>query len=60
LNKPVLIVDNSKFMRSYITNKIDNELFTVVGEASKGLEALNQYLTLHPNPVTIDIKQCQL
>jgi two-component system chemotaxis response regulator CheY len=47
-------------MRSYITNKIDNEIFTVVGEASNGLEALNQYLTLHPDFVTMDIKQCQL
>lgn len=42
-------------MRSYIANIIDNEIFTVVGEASNGLEALNQYLTLHPDLVIMDI-----
>lgn len=55
MTKSVLIVDDSKFMRSYIANIIDNEIFTVVGEASNGLEALNQYLTLHPDLVIMDI-----
>lgn len=42
-------------MRSYISDKIDNKLFTVVGEASNGLDAVNQYLSLHPDLVIMDI-----
>ncbi|MCO7174794.1 response regulator [Sporolactobacillus kofuensis] len=53
--KTILIVDDSRFMRTFIRNKIDSSLFCIAGEASNGLEAVDQYSTLHPDLVIMDI-----
>ncbi|CAM3093453.1 response regulator [Sporolactobacillus spathodeae] len=53
--KSVLIVDDSRFMRQYIKNMLDPTKFAVVGEASNGLEAFNQYIALNPDLVIMDI-----
>lgn len=55
MNQSVLIVDDSRFMRNYIKNKLDVNRFSVVGEASNGLEAIRFYNSLHPDLVIMDI-----
>lgn len=42
-------------MRTYIKDQLDLNNFTVVGEASNGLEAINKYLALQPDLVIMDI-----
>ncbi len=51
----VLIADDASFMRQMIREIIEPEGFEVVGEASDGVEAMEQYMQLHPDLVTMDI-----
>ena len=51
----VLIADDASFMRQMIREIIEPEGFEVVGEASDGVEAMEQYTQLHPDLVTMDI-----
>ena len=51
----VLIADDASFMRQMIREIIEPEGFEVVGEATDGVEAVEQYLQLHPDIVTMDI-----
>lgn len=51
----VLVVDDAIFMRTTIKRMLENHQFEVVGEASNGLEAVEQYKTLLPDVVTMDI-----
>ena len=51
----VLIADDASFMRQMIREIIEPEGFEVVGEASDGVEAVEQYRQLHPDIVTMDI-----
>jgi two-component system chemotaxis response regulator CheY len=51
----VLIADDASFMRQMIREIIEPEGFEVVGEATDGVEAVEQYQELHPELVTMDI-----
>ena len=51
----VLIADDASFMRQMIREIIEPEGYEVVGEASNGIEALEQFVKLRPDLVTMDI-----
>jgi two-component system chemotaxis response regulator CheY len=51
----VLIADDASFMRQMIREIIEPEGYEVVGEATDGMEAVEQYEQLHPDLVTMDI-----
>ncbi|MCP4039970.1 MAG: response regulator [bacterium] len=51
----VLIADDASFMRQMIREIIEPEGFEVVGEATNGIEAVEQFLELRPDLVTMDI-----
>ena len=50
-----LIVDDSGFSRKKIADFVTQVGGTVIGEASDGLEAIEQYEKLRPTIVTMDI-----
>ena len=57
----VLIVDDAMFMRAMIRDILVNSgRFEVIGEASNGEEAVQQFLALHPDLVTMDIVMPQM
>lgn len=57
----VLIVDDAMFMRAMIRDILVNSgRFEVIGEASNGEEAVQQYLALRPDLVTMDIVMPQM
>ena len=51
----VLIADDASFMRQMIREIIEPEGYEVVGEATIGIEAVDQFEELHPDIVTMDI-----
>ena len=51
----VLIADDASFMRQMIREIIEPEGYEVVGEATDGVEAVEQYRQLQPDLVTMDI-----
>ena len=51
----VLIADDASFMRQMIREIIEPEGYEVVGEATNGIEALDQFSKLRPDLVTMDI-----
>jgi two-component system, chemotaxis family, chemotaxis protein CheY len=51
----ILIVDDAAFMRMMLRNMLTKFGFEVVGEAQNGIEAIQQYLNLMPDVVTMDI-----
>ena len=51
----VLIADDASFMRQMIREIIEPEGYEVVGEATNGIEAVEQFTELHPDLVTMDI-----
>jgi len=51
----VLVVDDAMFMRNSLKMILERNDFEVVGMASNGLEAVNQYKSLRPDVVTMDI-----
>ena len=51
----ILIVDDAAFMRMMIKEILTKNGFTVVGEASDGLQAVDKYKELKPDLVTMDI-----
>ena len=53
--KRVLIVDDAVFMRNMIREIFAAAGFEVAGEAANGLEAVERYLELRPDLVTMDI-----
>ncbi len=55
-SKRVLIVDDSMVMRTMIKEVLTKEGgFNVVGQAKNGKEAVEQYVSLKPDLVTMDI-----
>ena len=53
--KTVLVVDDSSFMRKYIKQILTQNDYDVIGEATNGEEAIEQYMALKPNVITMDI-----
>ena len=51
----VLIVDDTMFMRHLLRGIIEEEGWTVVGEAANGVEAVEQYRDCLPDITTMDI-----
>ena len=53
--KTVLIVDDTSYTRIVLRRILEPEGFTIVGEASDGLEAIDMYQKLKPMVVIMDI-----
>lgn len=53
--KRVLITDDAAFMRISIKNIISKNGYEVAGEAGNGAEAVQKYMELRPDIVTMDI-----
>lgn len=51
----VLIADDASFMRQMIRDIIEPEGFEIVAEAGDGIEAVEQYESVQPDIVTMDI-----
>ncbi len=51
----VLVADDASFMRQMIREIVEAEGHEVVGEASDGDEAVEEFKRLHPDIVTMDI-----
>jgi len=57
----VLVVDDALYMRTMIRDILTNSgRFEVVGEASNGREAVDRYIELKPDLVTMDIVMPEL
>ena len=55
MSKRILIVDDAAFMRMMIKDILVKNGFEVVGEAADGLQAIDKYMELKPDLVTMDI-----
>lgn len=53
--KKVLVVDDSMVMRAMISDILTKDGYKVVGQAKNGKEAVEQYIKLTPDLVTMDI-----
>lgn len=51
----VLIVDDAAFMRMMLKDILTKNGYEVCGEAGNGVEALDRYIELKPDIVTLDI-----
>src|SRR5690554_1523906 len=51
----ILVVDDSLFMRKMLKGIIEKAGHKVIGEACDGNEAMEKYVELQPNLVTMDI-----
>ncbi|MGJ7035387.1 response regulator [Anoxybacillus eryuanensis] len=51
----ILIVDDAKFMRMTLANILKKANHEVIGEAENGKEAIELYIQLKPDVVTLDI-----
>lgn len=51
----VLIVDDASFMRISLRRILEGNGFEVIGEACNGVEAIDKYIELKPDIVTMDI-----
>ncbi len=51
----VLIVDDATFMRNFLMDNIQRFGYEVVGQACDGKEAVERYVELTPDLVTMDI-----
>jgi len=51
----VLVADDASFMRQMIREIVESEGFEVCGEASDGIEAVDEFKRLLPDVVTMDI-----
>lgn len=55
MGKRVLVVDDSAMMRKVISKSLREKGHEVVGEAKNGREAVELYMSLRPEVVTMDI-----
>ena len=51
----LLVVDDAPFVRRSLSKLAEERGWQVIGEASNGREAIEQYLALKPDIVTMDI-----
>lgn len=55
MGRQVLITDDTAFMRMTLRNILEKNGYQVVGEAEDGQVAVDKYLELRPDLVTMDI-----
>jgi two-component system chemotaxis response regulator CheY len=55
LGKKVLIIDDTAFMRMTLRNILEKNGYEVVAEAEDGIQAVEKYLQIKPDLVTMDI-----
>ena len=55
MGRRILIVDDAAFMRMMIKDILTKNNFEVVGEAADGVQAIDKYMELKPDLVTMDI-----
>ena len=53
--KTILVVDDSRFYRNIIKDKLTKAGYRIVAEAGDGIEALDLYMKHHPDLITMDI-----
>jgi two-component system chemotaxis response regulator CheY len=58
--KRILVVDDAAFMRMMIKDILTKNGYTIVGEAENGLVAIERFLELRPDLVTMDITMPEL
>lgn len=54
MNKKVLIVDDSLYMRTLIKDALEEGGYEIVGQASNGEEAIDLAFELQPDIITLD------
>lgn len=55
MGRRILVVDDAAFMRMMIKDILTKNNFEVVGEAADGVQAIEKYMELKPDLVTMDI-----
>lgn len=55
MSKKVLVVDDAAFMRMMVKDIVQKNGFEVVGEASNGVEAIEEFKKSQPDLITMDI-----
>ena len=55
MSRRVLVVDDSMLMRRMVKDTLRSDGWEIVGEASNGQEAVEQFEKLRPDIVTLDI-----
>ncbi|AGK52014.1 response regulator [Bacillus sp. 1NLA3E] len=55
VNKTVLIIDDSTFMRNMLKNVLSESNYLVISEASNGNDAISLYQEFNPDIVLLDI-----
>jgi two-component system chemotaxis response regulator CheY len=55
MGRRILIVDDAAFMRAVLKNLLSRSGYRICGEASTGEEAIEKYIELKPDLVTMDI-----
>lgn len=55
MSRTVLICDDAIFMRTMVGDILQQAGFEVIGEAETGVQAVERYLALRPDLVTMDI-----
>nr|WP_041580213.1 response regulator [Bacillus sp. 1NLA3E] len=55
MNKTVLIIDDSTFMRNMLKNVLSESNYLVISEASNGNDAISLYQEFNPDIVLLDI-----
>lgn len=54
MKRTVLIVDDSKYMRTLIKDALSEGDYEIVGEAENGESAIDQAMELNPDLITLD------
>lgn len=55
MNKRILIVDDSFYMRTMLKNMLTDAGYEVVGEAANGAQALEMAASTSPDLITLDV-----
>ena len=55
MNKRILIVDDSFYMRTMLKNMLTDAGYDVVGEAANGAQALEMAVATNPDLITLDV-----
>lgn len=54
MNKKVLVVDDSLYMRTVIKDALEKAGYTVIGQAANGEQAIDMAFELKPDIITLD------